>query len=246
MGTISCGCSAGSVEGLTSLQDGLGRNGAGTSVVEEETRRVRAPAALGTQPAQAPRAKGSDHGCLSTQLLLPWLLPGGPVLTVQGKPTVTAPKPPQVDTPGALTKLHVDSHLPSPPTSQPSPPPSAMAAQAFNYEDVEDRDGVRLSWNVWAGSRIESTRTVVPIAAVRGSFSASSGWRELYGVDQLRPGDGGGGGGGGGGDLRRQEEDPHLGRGESARELTTPPCPPYSSTLLSRSASTSLPSSTNP
>lgn len=39
--------------------------------------------------------------------------------------------------------------------------------QAFNYEDVEDRDGVRLSWNVFAGSRIESTRTVVPIAAVR-------------------------------------------------------------------------------
>lgn len=39
-------------------------------------------------------------------------------------------------------------------------------AQAFNYEDVEDRDGVRLSWNVFAGSRIESTRTVVPIAAV--------------------------------------------------------------------------------
>lgn len=42
-----------------------------------------------------------------------------------------------------------------------------MSAQAFNYEDVEDRDGVRLSWNVFAGSRIESTRTVVPIAAVR-------------------------------------------------------------------------------
>lgn len=36
----------------------------------------------------------------------------------------------------------------------------------FDYEDVEDRDGVRLSWNVFAGSRIESTRTVVPIAAV--------------------------------------------------------------------------------
>ena len=42
-----------------------------------------------------------------------------------------------------------------------------MSAQAFNYEDVEDRDGVRLSWTVFAGSRIESTRTVVPIAAVR-------------------------------------------------------------------------------
>ena len=40
------------------------------------------------------------------------------------------------------------------------------AQRAFDYEDVEDRDGVRLSWNVFAGSRIESTRTVVPIAAV--------------------------------------------------------------------------------
>ena len=46
-----------------------------------------------------------------------------------------------------------------------------MSAQAFNYEDVEDRDGVRLSWNVFAGSRIESTRTVVPIAAVRSPSS---------------------------------------------------------------------------
>ncbi|ORY92768.1 hypothetical protein BCR35DRAFT_286137 [Leucosporidium creatinivorum] len=40
------------------------------------------------------------------------------------------------------------------------------AQRAFDYEDVEDRDGVRLSWNVFAGSRIESTRTVVPIAAL--------------------------------------------------------------------------------
>lgn len=36
----------------------------------------------------------------------------------------------------------------------------------MDYESVEDRDGLRLSWNVLAGSRIESTRTVVPIAAV--------------------------------------------------------------------------------
>lgn len=39
--------------------------------------------------------------------------------------------------------------------------------RAFDFEEVEDRDGVRLSWNVWAGSRIEATRTVVPIGAVR-------------------------------------------------------------------------------
>lgn len=36
----------------------------------------------------------------------------------------------------------------------------------FSVEDVEDRDGTRLSWNVWPGSRLESTRTVVPIAAL--------------------------------------------------------------------------------
>ncbi|KAL1746742.1 hypothetical protein HDZ31DRAFT_72704 [Schizophyllum fasciatum] len=36
----------------------------------------------------------------------------------------------------------------------------------MNFEDVEDRDGVRLSWNVWPSSRIEATRTVVPISAL--------------------------------------------------------------------------------
>ncbi|WRT66838.1 protein transporter SEC23 [Kwoniella shivajii] len=34
------------------------------------------------------------------------------------------------------------------------------------FEDVEDKDGVRLSWNVWPSSRIEATRTVVPISAL--------------------------------------------------------------------------------
>ncbi|KAI0298732.1 hypothetical protein B0F90DRAFT_1732042 [Multifurca ochricompacta] len=36
----------------------------------------------------------------------------------------------------------------------------------MNFEDVEERDGVRLSWNVWPSSRIEANRTVVPIAAL--------------------------------------------------------------------------------
>ncbi|KAG8841192.1 GTPase-activating protein S23, partial [Serendipita sp. 411] len=36
----------------------------------------------------------------------------------------------------------------------------------MNYEDVEERDGLRLSWNAWPSSRIEATRTVVPIAAL--------------------------------------------------------------------------------
>ncbi|KAI5478162.1 hypothetical protein MNV49_005426 [Pseudohyphozyma bogoriensis] len=50
----------------------------------------------------------------------------------------------------------------------------------MNFEDVEDRDGVRLSWNVFAGSRIESTRTVVPIAAVSPTFLSGSFVGELY------------------------------------------------------------------
>ncbi|KZV79466.1 hypothetical protein EXIGLDRAFT_743128 [Exidia glandulosa HHB12029] len=37
---------------------------------------------------------------------------------------------------------------------------------SFNVEDIEDRDGVRLSWNVFPSSRIEATRTVVPVAAL--------------------------------------------------------------------------------
>lgn len=33
-------------------------------------------------------------------------------------------------------------------------------------DEVEDRDGVRLSWNVWPASKLEATRTVVPVAAL--------------------------------------------------------------------------------
>ncbi|KAF9512932.1 hypothetical protein BS47DRAFT_1317957 [Hydnum rufescens UP504] len=36
----------------------------------------------------------------------------------------------------------------------------------MSFEDVEERDGIRLSWNVWPSSRIEATRTVVPISAL--------------------------------------------------------------------------------
>ncbi|KAG1786706.1 uncharacterized protein HD556DRAFT_1449508 [Suillus plorans] len=36
----------------------------------------------------------------------------------------------------------------------------------LNFEDVEERDGVRLSWNVWPYSRIEATQTVVSISAL--------------------------------------------------------------------------------
>jgi len=41
---------------------------------------------------------------------------------------------------------------------------------AQSYQDYiqaqEDRDGVRLSWNVWPSSRLEATRMVVPLAAL--------------------------------------------------------------------------------
>ncbi|KDQ13407.1 hypothetical protein BOTBODRAFT_33712 [Botryobasidium botryosum FD-172 SS1] len=36
----------------------------------------------------------------------------------------------------------------------------------MQFEEAEERDGVRLSWNVWPSSRIEATRTVVPIATL--------------------------------------------------------------------------------
>ncbi|KAJ3126310.1 GTPase-activating protein S23 [Nowakowskiella sp. JEL0407] len=35
-----------------------------------------------------------------------------------------------------------------------------------SFEDIEDRDGIRLSWNVWPSTRVEATRLVVPIGAL--------------------------------------------------------------------------------
>lgn len=40
------------------------------------------------------------------------------------------------------------------------------SADGADVDEVEDRDGVRLSWNVWPSSRVEATRTVVPISAL--------------------------------------------------------------------------------
>lgn len=63
-------------------------------------------------------------------------------------------------------------------------PAKHLYSTMLNFEDVEERDGqsprtitaqfhsqnrilgVRLSWNVWPSSRIEATRTVVPISAL--------------------------------------------------------------------------------
>jgi len=33
-------------------------------------------------------------------------------------------------------------------------------------EQNEERDGVRLSWNVWPASRLEATRLVVPVGCL--------------------------------------------------------------------------------
>ncbi|KAL9940559.1 hypothetical protein V8E36_000047 [Tilletia maclaganii] len=41
-----------------------------------------------------------------------------------------------------------------------------MSFGPADYDAVEDRDGLRLSWNVWPSSRVEATRTVVPIASL--------------------------------------------------------------------------------
>ena len=48
--------------------------------------------------------------------------------------------------------------------------PTGIMSAAQTYQDYiqsqEDRDGVRLSWNVWPSSRLEATRMVVPLAAL--------------------------------------------------------------------------------
>lgn len=42
----------------------------------------------------------------------------------------------------------------------------ALLTPVADVDDVEDRDGVRLSWNVWPSTKVEATRTVVPVAAL--------------------------------------------------------------------------------
>jgi hypothetical protein len=34
------------------------------------------------------------------------------------------------------------------------------------FRDLEDQNGIRLTWNVWPSSRIEASRLVVPLAAL--------------------------------------------------------------------------------
>lgn len=35
-----------------------------------------------------------------------------------------------------------------------------------HFLDLEERDGVRLTWNVWPNSRIEATKCVIPFASI--------------------------------------------------------------------------------
>ncbi|OZJ04487.1 Protein transport protein SEC23 [Bifiguratus adelaidae] len=54
----------------------------------------------------------------------------------------------------------------------------------MNFEDIEDTDGVRFSWNAWPSSRLEATRTIVPIACLytpmkeREDFQEDAIWYE--------------------------------------------------------------------
>lgn len=41
-----------------------------------------------------------------------------------------------------------------------------MATYQEYIQANEDRDGIRLSWNVWPSSRLEATRMVVPVGAL--------------------------------------------------------------------------------
>jgi protein transport protein SEC23 len=36
----------------------------------------------------------------------------------------------------------------------------------MNFEEIEDRDGIRFSWNVFPNSRIEASKQVVPISCL--------------------------------------------------------------------------------
>jgi protein transport protein SEC23 len=37
---------------------------------------------------------------------------------------------------------------------------------AMSFEDIEDQDGIRFSWNAFASSRVEATRMVAPISCM--------------------------------------------------------------------------------
>ncbi|KAI9302960.1 hypothetical protein BJ944DRAFT_110559 [Cunninghamella echinulata] len=54
----------------------------------------------------------------------------------------------------------------------------------MNFDEIEEQDGIRFSWNSWPSSRIEATKAVVPIACLytplkeREDFTESPIWYE--------------------------------------------------------------------
>lgn len=47
-------------------------------------------------------------------------------------------------------------------------------------EQNEERDGVRLSWNVWPASRLEATRLVVPVGCLYQPLKEKPGLYKMY------------------------------------------------------------------
>ena len=41
-----------------------------------------------------------------------------------------------------------------------------LIAHKMNFEQLEDKDGVRFSWNVWPGSKAEASKLVIPISCL--------------------------------------------------------------------------------
>ena len=41
-----------------------------------------------------------------------------------------------------------------------------MAGGGMDFAAMEEQDAIRLSWNVWPNTRLESSRIVVPIGAL--------------------------------------------------------------------------------
>lgn len=54
--------------------------------------------------------------------------------------------------------------------------------EAF-IEQNEERDGVRLSWNVWPASRLEATRLVVPVGCLYQPLKERPG---KYGIQYIQ------------------------------------------------------------
>jgi len=53
-------------------------------------------------------------------------------------------------------------------------------------EQNEERDGVRLSWNVWPASRLEATRLVVPVGCLYQPLKERPGHYIIYSkIDQF-------------------------------------------------------------